>query len=64
MEIVGTFLKEEVSGDVRRSGEEIHVPRKEKTSCSDYLEVIQRLTDLLSKFYSRISNENNSLIAR
>lgn len=26
MEIVGTFLKEEVGGDVGRSGEEIHVP--------------------------------------
>ena len=28
MEIVGTFLKEEVGGDVGRSGEEIHVPRR------------------------------------
>jgi len=36
MEIVGTFLKEEVSGDIRRSGEEIHVPRK-ATSFSELL---------------------------
>lgn len=36
MEIVGTFLKEEVSGDIRRSGKEIHVPGK-ATSSSELL---------------------------
>lgn len=37
MKIVGTFLKEEVSGDIGRSREEIHVPRK-ATSFSEFLE--------------------------
>lgn len=32
MEVIGTLLKQKVTGDVRRDWEEIHVPRKEYLS--------------------------------
>ena len=59
MEIVGTFLKEEVSGDIRRSGEEIHVPRK-ATSFSELLKSHTKVDESVKciLFYS------NSLTAK
>lgn len=45
MEVIGTLLKQKVTGDVRRDWEEIHVPRKEYLSSKQASHVYTLLTE-------------------